>query len=47
MGNLDRDTTRSGADGRYTIAISEDWRIWGQYLRSRLLERRDGSQFLT
>ncbi len=29
MGNLDHDTTPSGADGRYTIAISEDWRIWG------------------
>ena len=29
MGNLDLDTTPSGADGRYTIVISEDWRIWG------------------
>ncbi len=29
MGNLEHDTTPSGAEGRYTIAISEDWRIWG------------------
>ncbi len=35
MGNLDHDTTPSPApggsigDGRYTIAISEEWRIWG------------------
>jgi len=29
MGDLERDTTPSGADGRYTINICEDWRIWG------------------
>jgi acyl-CoA thioesterase II len=29
MGDLERDTRLSGADGRYTATISEDWRIWG------------------
>jgi acyl-CoA thioesterase II len=29
MGDLARDTTPTGSDGRYTIRISEDWRIWG------------------
>jgi len=29
VGNLDHDTTPSGADGRYTIVLSGDWRIWG------------------
>jgi acyl-CoA thioesterase II len=29
MGDLERDTRLSGADGRYTITLSEDWRIMG------------------
>ena len=29
MGDLEHDTRLSGADGRYTATISEDWRIWG------------------
>jgi len=29
MGDLNLDTTPTGAGGRYTIHISEDWRIWG------------------
>ncbi len=39
MGNLDLDTTPSGADGSYTIVISEDWRIWGHNQPDRLLDR--------
>lgn len=29
MGDLDRDTALTGSAGRYTAALSEDWRIWG------------------
>jgi acyl-CoA thioesterase II len=29
MGDLERDITPSGSNGRFTIPISEDWRIWG------------------
>ena len=36
MGDLHHDTTPTGADGRYTIAISEDWRIWGHNMPVRL-----------
>lgn len=29
MGDLDRDTSLRGGDGRYRVTLSEDWRIWG------------------
>lgn len=29
MGDLDHDTLPNGANGHYSITISEDWRIWG------------------
>jgi acyl-CoA thioesterase len=29
MGSLDRDTKLDGGDGRYGVAISPDWKIWG------------------
>jgi len=29
MGSLARDTALAGGAGRYTAALSEDWRIWG------------------
>jgi acyl-CoA thioesterase-2 len=29
MGDLTEDTAVRGEDGRYTAALSEDWRIWG------------------
>jgi len=35
MGDLDRDTALTGSAGRYTAALSEDWRIWGPERRLR------------
>jgi acyl-CoA thioesterase len=29
MGDLDADTRLEGGDGRYTVALSADWKIWG------------------
>jgi acyl-CoA thioesterase II len=29
MGDLERDTRLTGEDGRYTITLSEDWRLFG------------------
>ena len=29
MGDLEHDTTPSGSEGRYSIVISPDWKVWG------------------